>query len=109
MSVFTTFIYIIFIMYKQGRAGTWPPIQSLPAHNFAFSGWAEKALIVNKTFRHLVYLYKFVICYMPCYMLGTVKLYYFHEFMNMLYLSSFFHHVICFVRFVGRVPNKRFI
>ena len=57
------YLYHIYYLYKQGCAGTWPPIQSLPAHNFAFSGWAGKALIVNKTFRYLMYLYKFVTCY----------------------------------------------
>ena len=34
--------------------------------------------------------------------------YYFHEFMYVIF-KFFFHHVICFVRFVGRVPNERFI
>ena len=45
MYVFTTFINIIFTyyLYKQGRAGPWPPIQSLPAQQFRFSGWAGKA------------------------------------------------------------------
>ena len=42
------FINIIFTyyLYKQGRAGPWQPIQLLG--NFAFSGWAGKALLFLK-------------------------------------------------------------
>ena len=46
MYVFTTFINIIFTyyLYKQGRAGPWPPIQSLPAQQFRFFGLGREGL-----------------------------------------------------------------
>ena len=69
MYVFTTFINIIFTyyLYKQGRAGPWQPIQSLPARQFRFFGLGRGSLIVSQTTQHVAYPYKFVICYMPCY------------------------------------------